>query len=284
MDQIRIKDLQVFANHGVFPEETVLGQKFLVSADLFADTRKAGRLDDLSCSIHYGEVAKQIDSFLREHTYQLLEAAAEALARELLLTRPLLFGITLEIKKPWAPVGLGMDTVSVKIHRSWHTAYVALGSNLGAKEQYLNLGVEHLKSHPDIRVNKISSYYVTQPYGVVDQDEFLNGCMEIQTLLTPEELLDVLQEGEQKAGRKRVRRWGPRTLDLDLLFYDKEILDTPRLLVPHPEIEKRDFVLEPMNEIAPWLRHPIHHKTMRELWEAWQKQAGENMTGRQNGV
>lgn len=278
MDQIKIKDLEVFANHGVFPEENVLGQKFLVSAILLTDTRRAGLQDDLTCSIHYGEVAKQMDTFLKEHTYQLLEAAAEQLARELLLTRPLLWGITLEIKKPWAPVGLPLDTVSVEITRSWHTAYIALGSNMGDKEGYLNLGIEHLRNHPDIRVERVSSYYVTEPYGVTDQDEFLNGCMEIRTLLTPEELLDVLQEGEQKAERRRLRRWGPRTLDLDLLFYDKEILDTPRLLVPHPEIPKRDFVLKPMNEIAPWLRHPISLKTIRELWDEWQAAAEEKDT------
>lgn len=278
MDQIKIKDLEVFANHGVFPEENVLGQKFLVSAILLTDTRRAGLQDDLTCSIHYGEVAKQIDTFLKEHTYQLLEAAAEQLARELLLTRPLLWSITLEIKKPWAPVGLPLDTVSVEITRSWHTAYIALGSNMGDKEGYLNLGTEHLRNHPDIRVKRVSSYYVTEPYGVTDQDEFLNGCMEIQTLLTPEELLDVLQEGEQKAERRRLHRWGPRTLDLDLLFYDKEIIDTPRLLVPHPGIPKRDFVLKPMNEIAPWLRHPISLKTIRELWEEWQAAAEEKNT------
>ena len=95
MDQIKIKDLEVFANHGVFPEETALGQKFVVSATLFTDTRKAGRTDDLTCSIHYGEVAQQIDTFLKKNTYKLIEAAAENLARELLLTRPLLQAVTL---------------------------------------------------------------------------------------------------------------------------------------------------------------------------------------------
>ena len=84
-DEIRIEDLEVFANHGVFPEENVLGQKFLVSAVLYTDTRRAGLTDDLSASIHYGEVSAFIDRYLREHTFQLLERAAEALAEELLL-------------------------------------------------------------------------------------------------------------------------------------------------------------------------------------------------------
>lgn len=267
MDQIKIKNLEVFANHGVFPEETALGQKFVVSATLFTDTRKAGRTDDLTHSIHYGEVAQQIDSFLRKNTYKLIETAVEQLAKELLLTRPLLQAVTLEIKKPWAPVHMPLETVAIEITRGWHTAYVALGSNMGDKEGYLNLGINHLKEHPEIQVKRVSSFYETEPYGGVEQDVFLNGCMEIRTLLTPEELLDVLQEGEQKAERKRLIHWGPRTLDLDLLFYDKELIDSERLIVPHPEIPKRDFVLKPMNEIAPWFRHPVSKKTIAQLWQ-----------------
>lgn len=280
MDKIKIKDLEVFANHGVFPEETILGQKFVVSVTLFTDIRKAGLTDDLACSIHYGEVAQQIDRFLRQNTYKLLEAAAENLARELLLTRPLLKAVTIEIKKPWAPIRTSLDTVAVEITRRWHTAYVALGSNMGDKEAYLNLGVNHLKKHPDIQVKQVSSYYETEPYGVTDQDTFLNGCMEIYTLLSPEELLDVLQAGEQKAERKRLYHWGPRTLDLDLLFYDEELLNTPRLVVPHPEIPKRDFVLQPMNEIAPWFRHPESQKTIEQLWQEWQEKNMQTKMGK----
>ena len=112
-DKIKIEDLEVFANHGVFPEENVLGQKFLVSAVLYTDTRRAGLTDDLSASIHYGEVSAFIDRYLREHTFQLLERAAEALAEELLLHTAGLEKIRLEIKKPWAPVRLPLKTVSV---------------------------------------------------------------------------------------------------------------------------------------------------------------------------
>lgn len=128
MDKIKIEELEVFAKHGVFPEENVLGQKFLVSAVLYTDTRKAGQTDDLTASIHYGEISQFIDRFMKEHTFRLLERAAERLAEELLLHTPLLKRIELEIKKPWAPVGLPLKTVSVEIDRSWHTAYIALGS------------------------------------------------------------------------------------------------------------------------------------------------------------
>ena len=103
-DKIKIQNLEVFANHGVFPEENVLGQKFVVSAVLYTDTRKAGQTDELTASIHYGEVSAFIDRYLKEHTFQLLEKVAESLAEELLLQTKGLQKIRLEIKKPWAPV------------------------------------------------------------------------------------------------------------------------------------------------------------------------------------
>jgi len=133
MDKIKIENLEIFANHGVFPEENVLGQKFLVSAVLYTDTRKAGKTDELTASIHYGEVSQFINEFLTEHTYRLLECAAESLAEALLLRTPGLDKIRLELKKPWAPIGLPLETVSVEIERGWHTAYIALGSNMGDK-------------------------------------------------------------------------------------------------------------------------------------------------------
>ena len=265
MDRIRIQNLEVFANHGVFPEETRLGQKFLVSAELLVDTRAAGKSDELDQSIHYGMVAQEITSYMKTHTRKLIEAAAEDLAEHLLLTYPLMKGIVLEIKKPWAPVGLPLETVSVCIERRWHKAYVAFGSNMGDKRAHVEAGIRVLREEPGIRLGQISDMIVTEPYGGVDQDDFLNGCLELETLLTPHELLEVLHKAEQQEKRERLIHWGPRTLDLDLLFYDDEILESPELVVPHPEIEKRTFVLEPLAQIAPWKVHPVLKKRIKTL-------------------
>ncbi len=267
MDQITIRDLQVFANHGVFAEETALGQKFLVTAVLELDTRPAGRTDDLQRSVNYGEVSAEIVRFLQENTYLLIEAAAEHLAEHLLLTYELLDCVTIELKKPWAPVKLPLDTVSVKITRGWHTVYLALGSNMGDKKAYLDGAVSFLDARMDIQIECVSDYIVTEPYGVTEQEEFLNGCMCIRTLLPPHELLDVLHEAEQKAGRVRLRHWGPRTLDLDILFYDDVVLWDSDLVIPHPDLAHRTFVLEPMVQIAPYLVHPVTHQTMTQLLE-----------------
>ena len=272
MDQIHIKNLEVFGKHGVFPEENVLGQKFLISAVLYTSTREAGQTDDLTKSIHYGEVSHFIRRFLEEHTYQLLETAAEKLAEELLLTVERLERIRLELKKPWAPVGLPLETVSVEIERGWHTVYIALGSNMGDKKAYLDLGVEGLNKTRGCRVLAVSDYLLTEPYGVKDQDEFLNGALKLRTLLTPGELLNRLHQLEQEAKRERIIRWGPRTLDLDILLYDDWILDQEELHIPHIEMHKRDFVLEPLCQIAPYVRHPIYQRTALELLEALKEQ------------
>ncbi|MDD5953176.1 MAG: 2-amino-4-hydroxy-6-hydroxymethyldihydropteridine diphosphokinase [Oscillospiraceae bacterium] len=265
MDHITIENLQVYAHHGVLPEETALGQRFLVTAMLYLDTRKAGRSDALSQSVNYAEVSQFITTFLQEHTFRLIESAAEHLTQALLLTYPLLDSVELTLKKPWAPVGLPLDTVSVTIQRGWHTAFVAMGSNLGDKQSYLDHAVSFLSAAETVQVLRVSDYLVTKPYGVLDQDDFLNGCMMLRTLLTPQELLALLQSGEQAAHRERLRHWGPRTLDLDLLFYDDQVLWEPDLVVPHPEIAKRAFVLEPMVQLAPGFVHPLTRQTMAEM-------------------
>ena len=112
---------------------------------------------------------------------------------------------------------------------------------------------------------KFSDYLVTEPYGGVEQDKFLNGALRVRTLLSPEELLDRLHVLEQAADRKRIVHWGPRTLDLDILFYDDLVIDTEELHVPHIDMENRDFVLKPMVEIALYLRHPVLNLTMEQL-------------------
>jgi len=265
MDKIKIQNLEIFAHHGVFPEENTLGQKFIITATLYTDTRAAGKTDELAASIHYGEISRQIEHFLTAHTFRLLERAAESLAEMLLLNTPRLEKIELKIKKPWAPVGLPLETVSVEIERSWHTAYIALGSNIGDKEGYLNQAVEALGQTPCCKVMRVSSFLTTKPYGVTEQDDFLNGCLKLRTLLPPHELLDVLHNIEQTAGRERSIHWGPRTLDLDIIFYDDLILEDEELCIPHVDMHRRDFVLRPLHEIAPYKHHPCSHKTVREM-------------------
>jgi dihydroneopterin aldolase/2-amino-4-hydroxy-6-hydroxymethyldihydropteridine diphosphokinase len=264
-DKITIKGLEVFANHGVYPEENRLGQKFVVNAVLYVDTRAAGLSDDLDLSVNYGTVCHQITDFLTANTYKLIEKVAEELARHILINNPLVHEIDVEIEKPGAPIGLPLETVSVKIHRGWHDVAIALGSNMGDSKKFLDEAVEKVGQLPDTKVIKVATYITTKPYGGVEQDDFLNSAMTIRTMLTPTELLDRLHDIEREAGRERIISWGPRTLDLDILLYDDLVMDTEDLTIPHIEMHLRDFVLKPLAEIAPWLRHPVYGKTVAQM-------------------
>ena len=268
MDTIKITNLKVFAHHGVFPEETKDGQDFYVNAWLSLDCRRAGMSDCLEDSINYGEVCAFITKFLTEHTYKLIEAAAEQLAEAMLLSMRGLWGVKIELCKPYAPIGLPFENVSVTIERSWHTAYLAVGSNLGDKRKTIENGIAYLKKHPAIRVIKVSDMIETLPYGGVEQDSFLNGAIRVETLLSPSELLAVMHEAEQQEGRTREIHWGPRTLDLDLIFYDKEIYEDDALIIPHVDMANRVFVLKPLMQLCPNYRHPILLKTVEELYQA----------------
>ena len=267
MDKIKIKDLEVFAHHGVFKEETTLGQKFLVSVCFFTNTSLAGKSDDLEQSIDYGEVSFKIKEFMKNNTYKLLEAVAEHLAKELLIAYPIAEKVEIEVKKPWAPILLSMDTVSVSVERGWHTAYLSIGSNMGDTKENLTRAIALLNENKETRVTKQSDFIVTEPFGGVEQDDFLNGALEIKTLLTPQELLSLIASIESELKRVRKIHWGPRTIDLDILFYDDLVIREENLIVPHIGIQEREFVLQPLQQIAPTKVHPLLGLNIYQLYE-----------------
>ena len=147
-----------------------------------------------------------------------------------------------------------------------HTAHIALGSNLGDKEENLRRALELLEEH-GVEVVKVSTFICTEPYGVTDQPQFLNAVCQVRTSLEPLALLHTLLGIEQEMGRVRLRHWGERNIDLDLLLYEDVVMDTPELKLPHPDMQNRDFVLLPLFEIAPELIHPVLRKHIRELKE-----------------
>ena len=146
-----------------------------------------------------------------------------------------------------------------------HTAYIAVGSNIGNPLQNCTEAIHKISKNNYIKVISKSSFYQTSPIGQIKQECFINSVVKINTSLDPESLLPYLLNIETEMGRIRKEKWGPRIIDLDLLFYDSLILNKEALTIPHPELQKRNFVLIPLCEIAESLIHPKLKKTIRTL-------------------
>ena len=177
MDEIIIENLKVYAYHGVYKEENEKGQNFYVNAVLYADTRKAGKEDKRELTTSYGDVCQFIHTFMSENLFQLIETVAERTAEAVLSHFPLLEGITLEIRKPEAPIDLEFESVSVKITRMWHNACLATGSNMGNRPKYIKDAIDTINDDEKCKVIKSSELVHSRSYGDVEQGDFFNGAL-----------------------------------------------------------------------------------------------------------
>ncbi|PEM24353.1 2-amino-4-hydroxy-6-hydroxymethyldihydropteridine diphosphokinase [Bacillus wiedmannii] len=160
-------------------------------------------------------------------------------------------------------------------------AYIALGSNIGERYTYLTEAIQFLNKNPYIQVNDISSVYETEPVGYTDQSCFLNLVIKISTNLSPQELLKITQRVENGLGRKREIRWGPRTIDLDILLYNQENIEAENLIVPHPRMFERAFVIVPLLEINQDIKQNISRSQVEEMKRregvtVWKQKNGED--------
>ena len=146
-----------------------------------------------------------------------------------------------------------------------HRVFLGIGSNVGDRGKFLNRAAAELKGVRDTKVVWNSSVYETDAYGRTDQPKFLNAIVEVETSLTPPELLDEIKAVESRTGRTLMEHWGPREIDVDILLYEGLVYSDDRVTVPHPELEKRKFVLVPFREIAPDIVHPVTGLTVEEL-------------------
>lgn len=265
MSQIKIVDLQVYAKHGVKAEEKVLGQKFLVSITMQVDTEISGQTDNINDTVSYSRVAHMAEDFLKNNSYNLIEAVVENLAEHLLLNFDKIKEIEVEVKKPWAPMRLLLEFVSVRTKRKWHAVYLALGSNVGDKQKNFEDALAFLDAEQKIRVQKVSPFIITKPMANMKQDDYLNGVAKIKTLLPPSDLLVIINKIEEKLGRVRTTHWGPRTIDLDILLYDDLIVNTKNLTIPHYDFHNREFVLQSLCKIAPDAFHPLLNQNAYQM-------------------
>lgn len=329
-DTIRLTGLRLSGRHGVFAFEKEDAQPFLVDAELDVDLSAAGRSDSLTDTISYAEVADIIERVVTGESRDLIEALAEAAARELLLHDRRIRSAAVTVHKPQAPLTQTFDDVSVTVRRSQEqvqptraldgprrqvTGYydgelmdespgagsaedaadrittptaalgyydrvgltelggedvtvhlrdpdlpaafpvrcvLALGSNLGDSRATLKAAVQALEQADEVTVTKVSPLATTKPVGgPPNQRDYLNQVIEIETRLSPHQLLDLAQRTEAEHNRVRDERWGPRTLDVDIVTYAAATIDSPRLQVPHPSAAERAFVLLPWSWMDP---------------------------------
>lgn len=265
MDSIKILGIEFYAYHGVFEEEKINGQIFTIDCEFFLDTSMSG--DDLEKTVNYGSVALDIANFAKENRYDLLESLANELSKHILIKYTHINRLILSIHKPNAPIQTKFDDVVLKIERKRVVGYLGIGSNLGDRMKNLEMVSEIIDESPYINLLTKSSVIETKPYGVEDQPNFLNAVLKIETIFTPYELLYFCKKIEKIAGRKATRRWGERSLDVDILMYGQEVVFTDTLIIPHAEMHIREFVLGPLAEIEPYLVHPIKKENVVEMLE-----------------
>ncbi len=255
-DRIDISGLRAVTIVGALPHEREIPQPLQIDLSLDVDLRDAGRTDELGDTVHYGLVADRVVAAVEESKDILLERLVARIADEV-LSFDRVDAVDVVLTKLRPPIAVDASTTSVRIRRTRsdadlpahtvNTAYVALGSNLGDRESYLRLGVLGLG-----HVTAMSDVYETDPVGGPEgQGAYLNMVVEVETSLDPFALLRRCQRIESEAMRQRVVRWGPRTLDVDIIQFADVSIVSDDLHIPHPRFADRRFVLEPLAEIAP---------------------------------
>jgi dihydroneopterin aldolase / 2-amino-4-hydroxy-6-hydroxymethyldihydropteridine diphosphokinase len=264
-DRIMLSGLTAFGFHGVYEHERRDGQPFTVDVTLHLDTTPAAASDDVADTVHYGELASALAAILRGQPVDLIERLAERLARRC-LADPRVEYVDVTVHKPSAPIPEQFDDVAVGISRHWSqlppvTAVLAVGANLGDRLATLDSAIAALAAVAGLEVVAASPVVETAPVGGVPQPDYLNAVLQMRTRLRPRELLAACLAVEQQHGRIREKRWGARTLDVDVIAYDCAgqvglSWSDADLVLPHPRAAERAFVLVPWSQLDPAARLP----------------------------
>lgn len=248
MDAVVLTGLRVLGRHGAAPGEQDQAQPFEIDLEVGADLAPAGRSDDLADTVDYGRLVEAVAAVVSGERHALLERLAERIT-EVALADARVVTVTVEIRKLRPPVPVDLASAAVRLVRSRppRRALLGLGSNLGDRRANLRTAVAGL---PDVVA--VSPVYETDPVGgPPGQGAYLNAVVALATVASPRDLLTHARRLEDQAGRVRDERWGPRPLDVDVLFVGDLVVDEPDLQVPHPRWRERAFVLAPLHDVAP---------------------------------
>lgn len=251
-ERIFVSNLCLHGRHGVLAEESALGQKFFVDIDCSVDIDDALRDDDYSKTLCYSglcDLAAEVSSSGR---FNLIETLADRIANVVLMRFAAVAEVRVRIRKPFAPIAAMLDHVGAEVSRRRATPIgLSLGSNVGNKLDNIAKAISRLADCSDIDIDEVSHFYRTAPWGKTDQDWFVNACITGTTSANPRDLLRRCKAVEIQVGRLKNVRWGPRIVDIDLLYFGDTAMNDVELTLPHPEIFNRAFVLQPLAEIAP---------------------------------
>lgn len=277
MFKIFVKDLKLYGYHGVREHEKKDGQYFLFNIDIhIKDSDYTGR-DELENTLSYSDVIREVKKINKSKKFDLLETFCQVLAKRIMEISILVESVIVRIEKPSPPIDEKLDAVGIEyilnrgVFRPVKTvdkksdnsigsgsnnineAYLSLGSNTGNRKLNLKRAIELLGDNPEINIDAVSSIYETEPMYVKDQGSFYNLVIRVSiSNLGPFELLGFIKAIEYKLGRKKGgTRYGPRPIDIDILYFGSEKIESDILQIPHPGISGRRFVLLPLSEIAP---------------------------------
>ena len=268
-DTIALRGVQAFGHHGVLDFEREQGQQFHVDVTMEVDTAAAAASDDVAVTVNYAEVAATVVRLVGgPPTHQLIETLADRIASAVVQEHEGVQALEVTVHKPHAPVGVPFADVSVTVHRRREVPVViALGANQGDAARTVRAALDELEEIPAVWRVRPSGLYLSAPVGGPNQDSFVNAVALARTSLSPSTLLSRLQGLEERHGRVRDVRWGPRTLDLDLVQYGDPRAGTevrqeePGLSLPHPRAAERAFVLVPWHDADPsarvWTGHAV---------------------------
>jgi dihydroneopterin aldolase/2-amino-4-hydroxy-6-hydroxymethyldihydropteridine diphosphokinase len=255
LDAIALRGLTATGHHGVLPAERRDGQVFRADVVVHVDTRAAAGTDDLARTVNYATLAEGVVAVLAGEPVDLVETLAQRIA-EVALALPAVEVVDVVVHKPEAPIPVPFEDVTVAVRRrparatGGHDVVLALGGNVGDVRSTLRRAIADLDARPGLTVRAVSPLARTGAVGPAQAD-YLNAVVTARTTLTPRELLALTSSVEDAHGRTRQERWGPRTLDIDIVAVDAVISDDPVLRLPHPRARERAFVLAPWSLVDP---------------------------------